>query len=185
MYLVAGLGNPGKEYEMTRHNIGFHTIDYISDTLGVKVSKYKYKALYGETNIGGEKVFLIKPQTYMNNSGESLFDFVNFYKVPVSNMIIISDDVSLDYGRIRVRGKGSAGGHNGLKSIIYMLQSDEFPRVKIGVGAPEHDMVNHVLGRFSKEQIPVMEDAIIRASKAIEEIIKNGVPSAMNLYNGR
>ena len=185
MYLIVGLGNPGKEYEMTRHNIGFHTIDYIADKLGVKVSKYKYKALYGESNIGGEKVFLVKPQTYMNNSGESLIDFVNFYKIPVSNVIVISDDVSLDCGRIRVRGKGSAGGHNGLKSIIYMLQSDEFPRVKMGVGAPEHDMVNHVLGRFPKEQIPTMEQAIINAAGAVEEIIKRGVPSAMNKFNGK
>ena len=183
MYLIAGLGNPGKEYEMTRHNIGFHTIDYMADKYNVKVNKLKYKALYGEARIGTEKVILIKPQTYMNNSGESLMDFVSFFKVPAENLIVISDDVSLDCGRIRVRAKGSAGGHNGLKSIIYLLQSDEFPRVRIGVGSPEHDMVNHVLGRFSKEQIPVMEDAMERAVCAVEEIIKNGVPSAMNKYN--
>ena len=184
MYLIAGLGNPGKEYEMTRHNIGFVTIDYLADKYNVKVNKLKYKALYGEARIGAEKVLLIKPQTYMNNSGESLMDFVNFFKVPVENLIVISDDVTLDYGRIRVRGKGSAGGHNGLKSIIYLLGSDEFPRVKIGVGAPEHDMVNHVLGRFPKERIPVMEDAIERAMGAVEEIISRGVPSAMNKFNG-
>lgn len=184
MYLIAGLGNPGKEYEMTRHNIGFVTIDYLADKYNVKVNKLKYKALYGEARIGTEKVLLIKPQTYMNNSGESLIDFVNFFKVPVENLIVISDDVTLDYGRIRVRGKGSAGGHNGLKSIIYLLGSDEFPRVKIGVGAPEHDMVNHVLGRFPKERIPVMEDAIERAMGAVEEIISRGVPSAMNKFNG-
>lgn len=183
MYLVAGLGNPGKEYEMTRHNIGFHTIDYIADKYGIKVNKLKYKALYGEARIGEEKVLLIKPHTYMNNSGESLIDFVNFFKVPVEKLIVISDDVSLDCGRIRVRGKGSAGGHNGLKSIIYMLQSDAFPRVKMGVGAPKHDMVNHVLGRFTKDEVPVMEDAIERAIGAVEEIIKNGVPSAMNKFN--
>ena len=184
MYLVAGLGNPGKEYEMTRHNIGFITIDYLADQYNVKVNKLKYKALYGEARIGTEKVLLIKPQTYMNKSGESLVDFVNFFKVPLENLIIISDDVSLDYGRIRVRGKGSAGGHNGLKSIIYLLNSDAFPRVKIGVGAPEHDMVNHVLGRFPKDKMPEMEDAVERAMGAVEEIIAHGVPSAMNKYNG-
>ncbi|MDO5397428.1 MAG: aminoacyl-tRNA hydrolase [bacterium] len=184
MYLVAGLGNPGREYEMTRHNIGFITIDYLADKYNVKVNKLKYKALYGETRIGSEKVLLIKPQTYMNNSGESLMDFVNFFKVPIENLIVISDDVSLDYGRIRVRGRGSAGGHNGLKSIIYLLNSDSFPRVKIGVGAPEHDMVNHVLGRFPKEKMPAMEDAVERAMGAVEEIINKGVPSAMNKFNG-
>jgi PTH1 family peptidyl-tRNA hydrolase len=183
MYLIAGLGNPGKEYDMTRHNIGFHTIDYIADKYNVKVNKLKYKALYGETRIGTEKVLLIKPQTYMNNSGESLIDFVNFFKVPVENLIVISDDVSLETGRIRVRAKGSAGGHNGLKSIIYMLQSDEFPRVKMGVGAPKHDMINHVLGRFSRDEVPIMEDAIERAIGAVEAIITKGVPEAMNKFN--
>jgi PTH1 family peptidyl-tRNA hydrolase len=168
---------------MTRHNIGFHTIDYIADKYNVKVNKLKYKALYGETRIGTEKVLLIKPQTYMNNSGESLIDFVNFFKVPVENLIVISDDVSLETGRIRVRAKGSAGGHNGLKSIIYMLQSDEFPRVKMGVGAPKHDMINHVLGRFSRDEVPVMEDAIERAIGAVEAIITKGVPEAMNKFN--
>jgi PTH1 family peptidyl-tRNA hydrolase len=168
---------------MTRHNIGFHTIDYIADKYNVKVNKLKYKALYGETRIGTEKVLLIKPQTYMNNSGESLIDFVNFFKVPVENLIVISDDVSLETGRIRVRAKGSAGGHNGLKSIIYMLQSDEFPRVKMGVGAPKHDMINHVLGRFSRDEVPIMEDAIERAIGAVEAIITKGVPEAMNKFN--
>ena len=149
MYLVVGLGNPGTQYEMTRHNIGFHTIDYIADKLNVKVKKLKYK---------------------------------------VENIIVISDDISLDTGRIRVRPKGSAGGHNGLKSIIYQLNSDEFPRVKMGVGAPKHedyDLADFVLGRFTKDEIPVMEEAIIKASKAVNEIIKNGAQSAMNKYNSR
>ena len=188
MYLVIGLGNPGRQYDMTRHNIGFHTIDYIADQYRVKVNKLKYKALYGECSIGGEKTLLIKPQTYMNLSGESIIDFVNFYKIPVKNIIVISDDINLDAGRLRIRPKGSAGGHNGLKSIIYMLQSDEFPRIRMGVGAPRHedyDLADFVLGRFTKDEIPVMEDAIQRASKAVEEIIKNGAQSAMNRYNGR
>ena len=188
MYIVAGLGNPGKNYEMTRHNIGFHIIDYIADEVGVKIKKLKYKALYGETVIGGEKVLLIKPQTFMNNSGESIAEFVSFFKVPVQNVIIISDDVSLEAGRIRVRGKGSAGGHNGLKSIIYHLNSDTFPRVRIGVGAPDHDdydLADYVLGRFSKDEIPLFEDTIKKAYGAVCEIISHGYESAMNKYNAK
>lgn len=186
MYLIVGLGNPGKQYEMTRHNIGFHTIDYIADTNKVKINKLKFKALYGEAVIGGEKVYIVKPQTYMNLSGDSVIEFANFYKIPPENIIVINDDISLDTGRIRVRAKGSAGGHNGLKSIIYQLNSDNFPRVKIGVGAPKHeeyDLADFVLGRFTKEEIPVMEEAILKASKAVEEIIRNGPQSAMNKYN--
>lgn len=188
MYLIAGLGNPGSQYEMTRHNIGFHTIDYIAGQMGVKIKKLKYKALYGEGEINGERVFLVKPQTYMNNSGESLIEFVNFFKIPVENVIVISDDISIDAGRIRIRGKGSAGGHNGLKSIIYHLNSDQFPRVRIGVGAPKHedyDLADFVLGRFTKEEIPVLEEAIIKADKAVKEIITGGFVSAMNKYNGK
>jgi PTH1 family peptidyl-tRNA hydrolase len=142
--------------------------------------------LYGETTIGGEKVYLVKPQTFMNLSGDSVIEFANFYKIPPENIIVINDDISLDTGRIRVRAKGSAGGHNGLKSIIYQLKSDNFPRVKMGVGAPKHedyDLADYVLGRFTKDEIPVMEDAIIKASKAVEEIIKNGAQSAMNKCN--
>ena len=187
MYLIFGLGNPGKQYEMTRHNIGFHEIDYMADRLGVKIKKLKYKALYGETYIGAERVMLIKPQTYMNNSGESAAEFVSFFKVPVENVIVISDDIALDTGRIRVRSKGSAGGHNGLKSIIYHLNSDMFPRVRIGVGEPQHrdyELIDYVLGRFSKDEIPVLEEAIINADGAVREIISSGCESAMNKFNG-
>ena len=187
-YLVAGLGNPGNNYEMTRHNIGFHVIDYIADELGIKVKKLKYKALYGEGTINGSKVLFVKPQTFMNNSGESIVEFVNFFKIPVENVIIISDDVSLDAGRLRVRGKGSAGGHNGLKSIIYHLNSDQFPRVRVGIGSPQHedyDLADYVLGRFSKDEIPVFEETIKKAYKAVCEIITNGYESAMNKYNGK
>ena len=187
MYLVAGLGNPGKQYDMTRHNIGFHTIDYIADQYGVKINKLKYKALYGECNINGEKVLLIKTQTYMNLSGESLVDFVKFFKVPIENVLVINDDISLDTGKLRIRAKGSAGGHNGLKSIIYQLQSDNFIRLKIGVGAPQHkdhELVDYVLGRFGKDEIPILEETIKKCKMAVEEIIKNGVESAMSRYNG-
>lgn len=188
MYLVVGLGNPGKQYDMTRHNIGFHTIDYIADKYNAKLTKLKFKAVYGEATISGEKVYLVKPQTYMNLSGDSVAEMAQFYKVPVENIIVISDDISLDTGRIRVRGKGSAGGHNGLKSIIYRMNSDAFPRVKMGVGAPRHedyDLADFVLGRFTKEEIPVMEDAIKKAETAVAEIIKNGVQSAMNKCNSK
>ncbi len=187
MYLVVGLGNPGKQYDMTRHNIGFHTIDYIANEYRVKVNKLKYKALYGECSIGGEKVLLIKPQTYMNLSGESLIDFVRFFKVPIENVLVINDDISLGTGKLRIRAKGSAGGHNGLKSIIYQLGSDNFVRLKIGVGAPKHEdyeLADYVLGRFSKDEIPILEETIIKSKKAVEEIIKNGVESAMSKYNG-
>ena len=188
MYLVAGLGNPGKQYDMTRHNIGFHTIDYIADELGVKIKKLKYKAIYGECDINGEKVILVKPQTYMNLSGESISEFVKFFKIPTENVIIISDDIALETGRIRIRKKGSAGGHNGLKNIIYMLNSENFNRIRIGVGAPTHpdyDLKDFVLGRFTKEEIPVLEESIIKSYKAVAEIIKRGADSAMNKFNGQ
>lgn len=188
MYLVAGLGNPGKQYDMTRHNIGFHTIDYIADELGVKIKKLKYKAIYGECDINGEKVLLVKPQTYMNLSGESISEFVKFFKIPTENVIIISDDIALETGRIRIRKKGSAGGHNGLKNIIYMLNSENFNRIRIGVGAPtypDYDLKDFVLGRFTKDEIPVLEESIIKSYKAVVEIIKRGADSAMNKFNGQ
>ncbi len=186
MYIIAGLGNPGSQYEMTRHNIGFHIIDYIADEKGVRVNKLKFKALYGETRIGNEKVILVKPQTYMNLSGESIRDFCEFYKLPPENVIIINDDVSLEPGRIRIRAKGSAGGHNGLKSIIYQLNSDGFPRIKVGVGAPGHkdyDLADYVLGRFTKEEIPLFEKVIKCAAQVCDEIVTNGTESAMNKFN--
>ncbi len=188
MYLIAGLGNPGKQYEMTRHNIGFHTIDYIADKLGIKVTKLKYKAIWGEGNINGHKVLLVKPQTYMNLSGDSICEFQKFYKIPVENIIIISDDIDLPVGKLRIRQKGSAGGHNGLKSIIARLGSENFRRVRIGVGAPTHedyDLADFVLGRFQKDEIPVLEDVIVKADKAVAEIVSRGVESAMNKFNSK
>lgn len=187
MYLVAGLGNPGTQYEMTRHNIGFEVIDYIADKHNVKVKKLKFKGLYGEMSIGGEKVILLKPQTYMNLSGDSIRDFASFFKIPVENIIIISDEVNLPAGKVRIRKSGSAGGHNGLKSIIYQLNSDSFPRIRLGVDAPlreKADLADFVLARFSKDEIPLLEDAIIRASSAVLEIISGSIDNAMNKYNG-
>ncbi len=187
MYLVAGLGNPGSQYDMTRHNIGFATIDYIANENNISIKKLKYKALYGELSVNGEKVLFVKPQTYMNLSGESIREFCSFYKIPPENVIIVCDDISIEPGKIRIRRKGSAGGHNGLKSIIYQLISEDFVRIRIGVGNPAHkdyDLADYVLGHFGKDEIPVLEDAIIKASKAVFEIIKNNVDSAMNKYNG-
>ena len=186
MYLVAGLGNPGSEYNMTRHNIGFSAIDYIADKYNIQIKKLKFKALYGEANVKGEKVLFVKPQTYMNLSGESIRDFCGFYKIPVENVIIICDDISLPPGKVRIRRKGSAGGHNGLKSIIYQLNSDEFPRIKIGVGSPEHkdhELADYVLGRFAKDEIPILEESIIKSADAVFEIIQKGVDSAMNKFS--
>ena len=188
MFLIVGLGNPGKQYEHTRHNIGFDVMDALAEKYNISISEKKHKTLCGKGVINGVKVVLAKPQTYMNLSGDSVGEMAQFYKIPPENIIVINDDISLDVGRIRVRPKGSAGGHNGLKSIIYRLNSDTFPRVKMGVGAPKHedyDLADFVLGRFTKEEIPVMEDAIVKAEKAVAEIIKNGVQSAMNKYNGK
>ena len=187
MYLIAGLGNPGREYEMTRHNIGFEVIDYMADKYNVKVKKLKFKGLFEKVKICGEDAILLKPQTYMNLSGDSIRDFAGFYKIPPENIIIISDDINLDAGRIRIRKNGSAGGHNGLKSIIYQLGSENFVRVRVGVGKKEHeeqDLADFVLSRFTKEQIPVLEKVIIKASDAIGEVISHGIESAMNKYNG-
>lgn len=187
MYLVAGLGNPGTQYEMTRHNIGFEVIDYIADKYNVKVKKLKFKGLYCEIIIGGEKVILLKPQTYMNLSGESIREFAAFYKIPVEKIIVINDDIYLPSGKLRIRKSGSAGGHNGLKSIIYQLNSDKFPRIRIGVDAPlreKADLADFVLARFSKDEIPLLEDAIVRAKGAVEEIVSGNIDNAMNKYNG-
>ena len=154
MYLIAGLGNPDKKYEATRHNIGFETIDLLAHKEGIRLTKLKHKAVCGDGIICGEKVIIAKPQTYMNLSGESIRDIVKFYKIPVQNVIVVCDDINLEIGRLRIRPKGSDGGHNGLKSIIYQLASDDFVRIRMGVGAPKgehYDLADYVLGKFSKE----------------------------------
>ncbi len=186
MYLAAGLGNPGDQYKMTRHNIGFEVIDYMARENKVKIKKLKFKGIYGEMNICGEKLILLKPQTYMNLSGESVSQYCSFFKIPPEKVIIICDDISLPAGKIRIRTKGSAGGHNGLKSIIQCLSSDAFMRIKIGVGAPEnegYDLADYVLGRFTKDEIPVLEKSIINSASAVREIITAGAESAMNKFN--
>ena len=186
MYIIVGLGNPDKKYQNTRHNVGFDVIDAIADKNHITVGERKHKALIGKGFVGGQKVVLVKPQTYMNLSGESVREVIDFYKIDEkSELIVISDDVSLDVGQIRIRKKGSAGGHNGLKNIILHLGHDEFHRVRMGVGEkPEgYDLVDYVLGHFPKEDQEVMDESVGRAADAVEVMITDGVDAAMNQYN--
>ncbi len=185
MYLIAGLGNPGREYEKTRHNVGFTALDYLAYDANINVSKIKFKGIYGDGMIAGEKCILLKPQTFMNLSGESVREAAEYFKIEPNKIIILYDDVDIEPGKIRIRPKGSAGGHNGMKSIIYQLQSDEFTRVRFGVGKAEHGMVNHVLGKFSEEDGVKVSDAIRNLPEIITRIIRNGVNDAMNKFNGK
>ena len=186
MFLVAGLGNPEKKYDNTRHNIGFEAAKIFADKQNISLNKQKFKAIVGEGYVGSEKVIVALPQTYMNLSGESIGEIASFYKIPNENVIILHDDISLDIGRLRIREKGSAGGHNGLKSIISHLGSDVFCRIKIGVGAPKHadyDLADFVLGSFSADETKVLEPVLKDATSAIECIIKESSSKAMNKYN--
>ncbi|MCX0402556.1 aminoacyl-tRNA hydrolase [Clostridium perfringens] len=184
MILIVGLGNPGKQYEQTRHNIGFDVIDYMANKYNIDVNREKFKGICGEGFIENKKVILLKPLTYMNLSGESIRELANFYKLEDDKIIVVYDDISLDIGRLRIREKGSAGGHNGIKSIIQNLGGDKFPRVKVGVGQPKDNLVNHVLGKFSKEDREHIEKVIPVVSDAIVEIVKNDAKESMNKFNG-
>lgn len=184
MFLVVGLGNPGSQYEDTRHNIGFKVIDNIAKEYNIEINRQKFKGIYGEGFINGEKVILLKPTTYMNLSGESIREVVDFYKLTNEDLVVIYDDISLDVGRLRLREKGSAGGHNGIKSIIAHLGTDVFPRIKVGVGQPDVDLVNYVLGKFTSKEMEVLSESIDASTKAVSEIIKYDVKSAMNKFNG-
>ena len=167
MYAIIGLGNPEKKYDKTRHNIGFDVIDELASQMGVQVNTKRHKALCGVGQIGSEKVILVKPQTYMNLSGESVRAVMDFYKLdPTKDIIVIADDISLPTGKIRIRAKGSAGGHNGLKSIIAHAGTDQFTRIKVGVGANQGDLVKHVLGKFSKGERKIVDDAVRNAASA-------------------
>jgi PTH1 family peptidyl-tRNA hydrolase len=178
-----GLGNPGKKYVDTRHNVGFDMIMSISAYYGIKVKKLKCKAIVGEGKIGNANVILAMPQTYMNLSGESVKGLIQYYKVKPENLIVISDDISLPVGKIRIRAKGSAGGHNGLKNIIYHLETDEFPRVKIGVGGPAGDVADYVLDTFPKSDIKILTETAKEMPEIINTIISEGIEKAMNKYN--
>lgn len=184
MYAIIGLGNPEKKYDKTRHNIGFDVIDELASQMGVQVNTKRHKALCGVGQIGSEKVILVKPQTYMNLSGESVRAVMDFYKLdPTKDIIVIADDISLPTGKIRIRAKGSAGGHNGLKSIIARAGTDQFTRIKVGVGANQGDLVKHVLGKFSKGERKIVDDAVRNAASASEVIVMYDVQTAMNKFN--
>lgn len=186
-WLIVGLGNPGKQYEHTRHNCGFRAIDVLAQKLNCKVDKSKFQGLYGQTQYNGAKLYLLKPLTFMNLSGRSLLQLSAYYSIPPQRIIVLFDDISLPLGKLRIRGNGSAGGHNGIKSIISELGSQDFPRVKIGVGAkahPEQDLADWVLSGFTKDEEKILLTALDRAADAALSIIDKGVSSTANSYNG-
>lgn len=186
-WLIVGLGNPGKEYEKTRHNCGFRAIDVLAQKLGCKVDKLKFQGLYGQVSYAGGKLFLLKPQTYMNLSGRSVLQLSAYFHIPPQRIIVIFDDISLEPGRLRIRADSSAGGHNGIKSIISELGSQEFPRIKVGVGAkahPEQDLADWVLSGFTASEETALQSALDRAAEAALCILDKGVPDAANRYNG-
>ena len=186
-WLIVGLGNPGRDYAHTRHNAGFRALDILADKLGCKVEKLKYQGLYGQATYKGRKVLLLKPQTYMNLSGRSVLQLSAFFRIPPKNIIVMFDDISLEPGRLRVRADGSAGGHNGIKSIIQELGSQDFPRVKIGVGAkphPDFDLADWVLSGFTAQEEKALTPALERAADAALSIMEYGVPEAANCFNG-
>lgn len=186
MYLIVGLGNPESDYSRTRHNMGFDVINKIAEKFDIKVNKTKFKALYGTGTINGEKIILVKPQTYMNLSGEAVQEFVNFYKIDnKKELIIIYDDIDTIPGKIRIRKMGGPGTHNGMKSVVSSLSNEEFTRIRVGIGCPEFksDLINYVIGHVSDEQYEELQKGVNLASEAIEEIIKNGADIAMNKYN--
>lgn len=186
-WLIVGLGNPGKEYERTRHNTGFRAIDLLAAKLGCKIDKAKFQGLYAQVNYNGRKLFLLKPQTFMNLSGRSVLQLSAYFSIPPERIIVMFDDISLAPGRLRIRGDGSAGGHNGIKSIISEVGSQDFPRVKIGVGAkpnPEYDLAAWVLSTFSAKEEKDLSFALENAADAALTIIDQGVPEAANKYTG-
>ena len=185
MFLIVGLGNVGKEYDNTRHNIGFQAIDYIAAKYNIDINRIKFKGIYGDGIIEGNKVILLKPTTYMNLSGESIREVMNFYKILEEELIVLYDDISLPVGRLRIREKGSAGGHNGIKNIIAHLGTMEFPRIKVGVGEKPkgYDLADYVLGKFSKGERELMDEGYQNAVEAVAAIVQGNMEQAMNQYN--
>lgn len=186
MKLIVGLGNPGPKYELTRHNIGFLAVDVIADALNIEIKQSKWKGLYGEGTYKGEKVILLKPMTYMNLSGESISELMNFYKIPLENMLVIFDDMDVPIGKIKLRYKGSSGGHNGLKSIIAHLGTEQFQRIKMGIGRPATgDVVSYVLGNFPQDDQKPLEEMLYRAKDAsLSFLEEQDFSKVMNMYNG-
>lgn len=185
MYLIVGLGNPEKEYANTRHNMGFNVINKIANEYKIEVTENKFEGLFWMGQIEGEKVILLKPQTFMNDSGKSVEKAKNFYKIPEENVLVIYDDIDLEPTKIRIRKKGSPGTHNGMKSVTECLGTQNFPRVRVGIGSPEHkgDLINYVIGKISKEEADKLEEGVENAKEAVIEIIKNGIDVAMNKFN--
>ena len=185
MYLIIGLGNPESDYSKTRHNMGFDVINKISEKFDIKVNKTKFKALYGTGVINGEKVVLVKPQTFMNLSGEAVQEFVNFYKVEADKILIIYDDIDTEPGKIRIRKTGGPGTHNGMKSVVSCLNSENFARIRVGIGMPEFkgDLINYVIGHIPESEYDKLKEGINIAAEAVESIIKNGIDKTMNFYN--
>lgn len=185
-FIVVGLGNPGRKYTLTRHNSGFLCIDMLSQKLNFRVDRLKFKSLIADTTINGHRCIVMKPQTFMNNSGEAIRECAAFYKIKPENIIVIYDDISLDVGKLRIRRKGTDGGHNGIKSIIYHLNSDQFPRIKLGCGKkphPDYDLIDWVVSEFKKDELKALEPALENACKALELMLDNQIDKAMNLYN--
>jgi PTH1 family peptidyl-tRNA hydrolase len=185
--VIAGLGNPGSKYSGTRHNVGFDVVDRLAQENNIRVNRLRFKALTGEGFIGTEKVLLVKPSTYMNNSGESIREIMDFYKLEPENLLVVVDDIDIEFATIKLKKKGSAGSHNGLKSIIYHIQKDNFPRLKVGIGKkpPYYDLADFVLSKFSSDERKLVDQAIRKASEAAEEFVKSGIDKAMNEFNSR
>lgn len=185
MYLIVGLGNPEKEYSNTRHNMGFNVINKIAKDCDIKISQSKFNGLYTVEHINGEKVILLKPQTYMNSSGECVIEFKNFYKIPSENIIVVYDDIDLEPGTIRIRKKGGPGTHNGMKSVVEQISTQNFYRIRIGIGQPEFkgDLLNYILTKIPEAEYNILKKPINNAAEAVIDIIKNGVDHTMNMYN--
>lgn len=185
MKLIVGLGNPGRDYEKTRHNTGFMALDLIAKELNISVTSEKFKGLYGKGNVKGESVILLKPQTYMNLSGESIKECVDFYKIDLENLIVIYDDIDIEKGVVKIRKQGGAGSHNGMKSVIECLESQQFARVRVGIGMPEYkdDLINYVIGYVPKDEKEILDKSCEKAKEAVIEIVKSGIDMAMNKLN--
>jgi len=185
MYIIVGLGNPEPEYSRTRHNMGFDTINLVASKYKIDMNRTKFNAIYGSGIIEGEKVVLVKPQTFMNLSGQAVREFVNFYKIETENLIVVYDDMDIEKGTMKIRKKGGAGSHNGMKSVVQEIANTDFPRIRVGIGRPEHkdDSINYVIGNVIDEEYEILHKGVEQAAIAIEEIVKNDIDTAMNKYN--
>ncbi len=185
MYLIVGLGNPESNYAQTRHNMGFHVINELAKQYGIDIARKKFRSEYENAIIEGQKVILVKPQTFMNVSGEAVIEFVNFYKIELDKIIIIYDDMDIEPGKIRIRKSGSPGSHNGMKSVVHFLNSENFPRIRVGIGKPKEDenVIEYVIGSIPEEEKKDLETGVNLAKEAVVELLKNGIDSAMNRFN--